>query len=650
MNINNFNKVNLYLSSSSNYSADNEEFIKTLTILYDISLNLSEYTNALKVAIKLDDYEKIKQLFVECPDEIIKKQLAFNSARQKIYIPDLNEEETKIISNLYLSPFYLELAKDLNVHEPKKPEEVFKAHLEEKNKENVTESHTKLFNIYTNAFVNAGLKRDTLMIDDPEADEKKPSYILELREEGHQIAAVASVGLINSWNPDCINEHLYQYFENEGDFVAAGACLGIGLCAAGTNDENDITYALLEDPVRNRSNIVKNCAILGLGMAYAGRSREDIQELLLESVKSETAPLEQSAFAALSLGLVFIGRCNEDVANSIVQSLINRSNNKKEQLDSHWSRMFGIGLALVFMGAQTKSDNILKEINKINHPVKKWIEIMTESIAYIGSGNVLKVQKMSNEFSSGNRFSDVALLGYALIASSEEVGNEMGLRFINHALHFATAETKKIIPLALAVLSLSNPKINVMDTLQKLAYDTDSDLACKSILALGLIGAGTNNSRLADMFRKLAGYYSKESQIVFCIRISQGLLYMGKGMLTIDPKYSEKFLLSKVGMAGIIIFLTALYDVGQTILAKHHYFIFYLSLSMYPKFLFTLNDKLEQMKISVRVGQAVDVVGQAGKPKKITGFQTHETPVLIQHGERAELASEEFIPIQDIVL
>jgi 26S proteasome regulatory subunit N1 len=70
------------------------------------------------------------------------------------------------------------------------------------------------------------------------------------------------------------------------------------------------------------------------------------------------------------------------------------------------------------MGAQTKSDNILIEISKIDHPVKKWIEIMTESIAYIGSGNVLKVQKMSNEFSSGNRFSDVALLGYALIACS----------------------------------------------------------------------------------------------------------------------------------------------------------------------------------------------------------------------------------------
>lgn len=52
----------------------------------------------------------------------------------------------------------------------------------------------------------------------------------------------------------------------------------------------------------------------------------------------------------------------------------------------------------------------------------------------------------------------------------------------------------------------------------------------------------------------------------------------------------------------------------------------------------------------MRVGQAIDVVGHAGKPKKITGFQTHTTPVLINHGERAEFASEEFIPIQDMVL
>ncbi len=39
--------------------------------------------------------------------------------------------------------------------------------------------------------------------------------------------------------------------------------------------------------------------------------------------------------------------------------------------------------------------------------------------------------------------------------------------------------------------------------------------------------------------------------------------------------------------------------------------------------------------------KAVDVVGQAGRPKTITGFQTHTTPVLLAHGERAELATNE---------
>jgi 26S proteasome regulatory subunit N1 len=44
------------------------------------------------------------------------------------------------------------------------------------------------------------------------------------------------------------------------------------------------------------------------------------------------------------------------------------------------------------------------------------------------------------------------------------------------------------------------------------------------------------------------------------------------------------------------------------------------------------------------VGQAVDTVGQAGRPKTITGFQTHDTPVLLGNGERAELGSEEYLP------
>lgn len=228
----------MYLSASANYSVDNDEMLKTLNILYDIALGLEEYIYAIRIAIRLDDHEKIKQLFEECPDDLIKKQLAFCSARQKIFIPDLGEEEAKIISNSKLSDFYLELAKDLEVAEPKKPEDIFKAHLEEKGKNaDISAATSALYNTYVNAFVNAGLKKDTLIIEDPnvELEERRQPWIFEVKDEG-QIAAVASLGMLNLWYTDSINDQIMPYYDNDGQYVKAGSFLGIGLSSSGIYD------------------------------------------------------------------------------------------------------------------------------------------------------------------------------------------------------------------------------------------------------------------------------------------------------------------------------------------------------------------------------------------------------------------------------
>ncbi|KAK4920577.1 proteasome regulatory particle base subunit, partial [Elasticomyces elasticus] len=53
--------------------------------------------------------------------------------------------------------------------------------------------------------------------------------------------------------------------------------------------------------------------------------------------------------------------------------------------------------------------------------------------------------------------------------------------------------------------------------------------------------------------------------------------------------------------------------------------------------------------VNVRVGQAVDVVGQAGRPKTITGWQTQQTPVLLAAGERAELEDEEYLGMTNVM-
>jgi 26S proteasome regulatory subunit N1 len=80
-------------------------------------------------------------------------------------------------------------------------------------------------------------------------------------------------------------------------------------------------------------------------------------------------------------------------------------------------------------------------------------------------------------------------------------------------------------------------------------------------------------------------------------------------------------------------------------MGKHHYLLFCLATAMYPRMLLTLDEDLKPLPVSVRVGQAVDTIGQAGRPKTITGFQTHTTPVLLSYGERAELATDDCIEL-----
>lgn len=114
--------------------------------------------------------------------------------------------------------------------------------------------------------------------------------------------------------------------------------------------------------------------------------------------------------------------------------------------------------------------------------------------------------------------------------------------------------------MALGLLSISYPRIQVMDTLTKLSHDTDNEVSFGAILALGLIGAGTNNSRIAGTLRGLATYFYKEPNHLFLVRIAQGLIYLGKGTLTLSPYHSDRYLLSSVAMTGLLTVMHSCFD------------------------------------------------------------------------------------------
>jgi 26S proteasome regulatory subunit N1 len=162
---------------------------------------------------------------------------------------------------------------------------------------------------------------------------------------------------------------------------------------------------------------------------------------------------------------------------------------------------------------------------------------------------------------------------------------------------------------------------------------------------MGLLGAGTKNARLAQLLRQLASYYHRDQNSLFMVRIAQGLLHMGQGSLSVNPFHTDRQVLSRVAAAGLLTVMVSMIDAKDFILGEHHYLLYFLITAMHPRFLVTLDENLQPLTVNVRVGQAVDVVGQAGRPKTITGWQTQSTPVLLSYGERAELEDEEYISL-----
>uniref|UniRef100_A0A0D3A3S5 26S proteasome non-ATPase regulatory subunit 2 homolog n=1 Tax=Brassica oleracea var. oleracea TaxID=109376 RepID=A0A0D3A3S5_BRAOL len=647
----NFRRTCNYLTSSAKFLPGPDDML-VLDIAYMIYMKFEEYPNALQVALFLDNMQVwaliflqnlisslctigaavksfplrnyVKQVFTSCTDLLRKKQFCYMISRHGITV-ELDSEMVAdkddrdmlqdIVNNTKLSEGYLTLARDIEVMEAKTPEDIYKAHLLDgraSSGPSVDSARQNLAATFVNAFVNAGFGQDKLMtVPSDAASGTAGNWLFKNKEHG-KTSAAASLGMILLWDVDAGLTQLDKYFHSTDNPVLAGALLGVGINNCGIKSDCDPALALLGEYVDNEDSSVRIGAIMGLGIAYAGSQNDQLRSSLSPILNDAKAPLDVIAFAALSLGMIYVGSCNEEVAQSIIFALMDRS---EAQLGDALTRFLPLGLGLLYLGKQESVEATAEVSKTFNEKIRKYCDMTLLSCAYAGTGNVLKVQDLlaqcGEHLEKGDIHQGPAVLGIAMVAMSEELGLDMAIRSLERVLQYGEQNIRRAVPLALGLLCISNPKVNVMDTLSRLSHDTDSEVAM--------------------------------------VRIAQGFVHMGKGLLTLSPFHSERLLLSPTALAGIVTLLHACLDMKSIILGKYHYVLYFIVLAMQPRMMLTVDENLKTISVPVRVGQAVDVVGQAGRPKTITGFQTHSTPVLLAAGERAELATDKYIPLSPIL-
>lgn len=647
----------LYMASMVNLLTypEDQQFLRTA---HDIYLKYGKLAQAMVLAIRLNDINLIRKTVLATTDQSIQRQLAFMVARQRITL-DIDEDTVndlellaECMGNTKLPIHFKTLAKELNILEPKTPEDIYKTHLESGRNAGPAADSAKgnLANAFVNAFVNAGFGQDKLML----LPEGESSYVWKTKDDG-MISATASLGMLLQWDIEQGLDKIDQYQQSTVNEVKEGALLAYGILNSGVRMEGDPAISLLadDDVLQNGRPHQRMAAMMGLGLTYAGSARDDMLDYLLPIIEDSSLEMSLSAMAAISLGMIFVGSGNHQVAEAIATQMMDED--RQNQLKDKWARFMALGLGLLYFGRQDEVEVIIELLKSIDHPMAKPTATLASVCAYAGTGSVLKVQELlhicndhiedKDETKGEQLVQSYAVLGLSLLAMGEDVGQDMILRQFGHLMHYGEPNIRKAVPLAMGLISPSNPQMKIYDTLSRYSHDNDNDVAINAIFAMGLVGAGTNNARLAQLLRQLASYYHRDQNSLFMVRIAQGLLHMGKGTMSLSPFHTDRQVLSRVAAAGLLTVLVSLIDAKQFILAEAHYMLYFLVTAMFPRFLVTLDEKLNPITVNVRVGQAVDVVGQAGRPKTITGWQTQSTPVLLAYGERAELEDEQYIPL-----
>lgn len=513
--------------------------------------------------------------------------------RQQIFL-EINENTTEyddlveIMSNAHLNNHFLNLARELDIMEPKTPEDVYKSHLENSRPPfgggQVDSARQNLAASFVNGFVNAAFGHDKLLIEDGN------KWLYKNKEHG-MLSATASLGLVLLWDVDGGLTPIDKYLYSAEDYIKSGALLACGIVNCGVRNECDPALALLSDYVLHSSNIMRIGAIVGLGLAYAGSNREAVLSLLTPVLSDPKSSWEVVGVAGLALGMVAVGSCNAYVTTAIMHTLMEKS---EADLKDTYARFLPLGLGLCVLGKQEAAEAIIAALEVVPEPFKSMSTTLVEVCAYAGTGNVLKIQQLlhicSEHYEPSNEKEEkserkekdkkeekkeekekelssrqaIAVLGIALIAMGEEIGAEMAYRTFGHLLRYCEPVIRRSVPLALGLISVSNPKLNILDTLSKFSHDSDSEVAHNAIFAMGLVGAGTNNARLAAMLRQLAQYHAKDPNNLFMVRIAQGLTHLGKGTLTLSPYHSDRQLLSPVAVAGLLATLIGFLDVKNS--------------------------------------------------------------------------------------
>ncbi|KAJ1373020.1 hypothetical protein KIN20_035346 [Parelaphostrongylus tenuis] len=477
--------------------------------------------------------------------------------------------------------------------------------------------------------------------------------------------AVATLGLIHKGHESAAMKLLDPYLpKTEPDqygFKEGGSLFALGLIHANHGTADCIKY-LREQLAAAQTSAVRHGACLGLGLAAMGTQNQDVYLQLRDALYLDDAVTGEAA--GLAMGLVMVGSLNSAAFQDMVQYTCDTQHDKIQTWTSYWDfviRLWStksnfyliyvifareISKELFSTGRQDEAESYISQLIDVkSNAMLRSTGIALMSMAYVGSGRANVVSRLLEKVATdpNNDVKRFAVMGIGfLLSNSPSICKD----YVGMLVEHFNSHVRYGAAMALGIACVGTGYKEAISLLEPLLSAKENYVRQGAVIALSFIYVQQTDvgSLKVGEFRKqltkMTTEKGEDSMAKFGAIIAQGILDVGGRNMTI-ALHNRSGTIDMGGVVGMMTFLQFWY---------WHSMVPLISLACKPTCLIALTKDLQMPKIEFKCNARASLFAYPPplESKKKEEHEKVETAVLsITHKKKMAKKGEEKMEVDE---
>ncbi|XP_066330212.1 26S proteasome non-ATPase regulatory subunit 1 homolog A-like [Miscanthus floridulus] len=333
--------------------------------------------------------------------------------------------------------------------------------------------------IWSNAIMHAGTTVDTFLRENLEWLGRATNWA--------KFSATAGLGVIHRGHLQQGRALMAPYLPQNGaggsgsPYSEGGALYALGLIHA--NHGEGIKDFLRESLRNATSEVVQHGACLGLGLAALGTSDEEICEDIKNILYTDSAVAGEAA--GIGMGLLLVGTASEKATEMLAYA----HDTQHEKI----IRGLSLGIALTVYGREEEADTLIEQMTRDQDPILRYGGMYALALAYRGTANNKAIHQLLHfavsDVSDDVRRTAVLALGFVLYNEPEQTPRIVSLLSESYNPHVRYGAA-----LAVGISCAGTGLSEAISLLEPLTSDVVDFVRQGALIAMAMVMIQTNES------------------------------------------------------------------------------------------------------------------------------------------------------------